>query len=96
MNGLRNRDLRPYLYSSAPTSKEEDRRRGAAISRRLRLLRAHGLIAKVPKTHRYTVTDKGRTIITALLAARRCNLELLTRTNPNAEVPAQQPDRLAA
>ena len=96
MNGLRNRDLRPHLYSSAPTSKKEDRRRGSAVSRKLRLLRAHGLIAKVPKTHRYTVTEKGRTIITALLAARRCNIEVLTGTNANAEIPTQQPDHLAA
>jgi hypothetical protein len=33
-------------------------------------LRAHGLIRKVPKTHRYLLTDKGRTTITTLLAAR--------------------------
>jgi len=33
-------------------------------------LRAHGLIAKVPKTHRYQLTDQGRTSISALLAAR--------------------------
>jgi len=36
------------------------------------------LIAKVPKTHRYVVTDKGRRIITALLAARQASTEKLT------------------
>jgi hypothetical protein len=30
-----------------------------AVGRQLRLLRAHGLIAKVPKTHRYLVTEQG-------------------------------------
>jgi len=43
----------------------------AAVGRRLRLLRAHGLIAKVSKTHRYVVTQRGRCVITALMAARQ-------------------------
>jgi hypothetical protein len=42
-------------------------------SRRVRLLRAHGLIEKVPKAHRYLVTDHGRKFITAMLAARNAN-----------------------
>jgi DNA-binding HxlR family transcriptional regulator len=50
----------------------------AAVGRRLRLLRAHGLIAKVSKTHRYVVTEKGRNVITALLAARQASTEKLT------------------
>ena len=50
----------------------------AAVGRRLQLLRAHGLIAKVPKTHRYVVTEKGRNIITALLTARQASTEELT------------------
>lgn len=95
MNGLRNRDLRSHLYSNPPTCKAEERRQSATVSRRLRLLRAHGLIAKVPKTHRYTVTEQGRTIITALLAARRCSIEVLTATTTSAKNPIQQP-QLAA
>ncbi len=77
INGLRNRDLRPHLYPTPATDKAEDRRRGAAVTRKLRILRAHGLISKVPRTHRYTVTDKGRAIIAALLAARRANTDAL-------------------
>ena len=50
----------------------------AAVGRRLMLLRAHGLIAKVNKTHRYIVTDKGRRVITAILAARQASTEKLT------------------
>jgi hypothetical protein len=77
LNGFRNRDLRFYLY---PATKDQQKRHKqmAAVGRRLRLLRAHGLIAKVPKTHRYTVTEKGRNIITALLAARHASTEKLT------------------
>ena len=53
INGLRNRDLRPLLYGPESTNAAEQRRRSAAVTRQLRLLRAHGLIHKVPKTHRY-------------------------------------------
>ena len=49
------------------------------VGRPLRLLRAHGLIAKVSGTHRYVVTDKGRTTITALLAARQADVNQLTK-----------------
>jgi hypothetical protein len=77
LNGLRNRDLRSHLYP-ATKDKQKQHRQMAAVGRRLRLLRAHGLIAKVPKTHRYIVTEKGRNIITALLAARNASTEKLT------------------
>ncbi len=77
INGFRNRDVRDRLH--APTQdKEQERRQMAAVGRKLRLLRGHGLIAKVSKTHRYVVTEKGRRIITALLAARQASTEKLT------------------
>jgi hypothetical protein len=77
INGFRNRDVRSRLY--VPTNdKRQERRQMAAIGRKLRLLRAHGLIAKVSRTHRYVVTEKGRRIITALLAARQASTEKLT------------------
>lgn len=68
--GFRNRDLRSILYPDVPQDPRERRRQSAAVTRRLRLLRAHGLIRKIPKTHRYTLSAKGRTTITALLTAR--------------------------
>lgn len=77
LNGFRNRDLRSHLYP-ATHDKQKQRREMAAVGRRLQLLRAHGLIAKVPKTHRYNVTEKGRNTITALLAARQASTEELT------------------
>jgi hypothetical protein len=77
INGFRNRDVRARLYV-ATADKRRERQRMAAVGRKLRLLRAHGLIAKVSKTHRYVVTEKGRRIITALLAARQASTEKLT------------------
>lgn len=77
LNGFRNRDVRASLYDATEDTKLL-RRQTAAVGRRLLLLRAHGLIKKVPKTHRYLVTEKGRRIITALLAARQASTEKLT------------------
>jgi hypothetical protein len=77
INGFRNRDVRARLYP-ATHDRQRERKQMAAVGRKLRLLRAHGLIAKVSKTHRYTVTEKGRRIITALLAARQASTEKLT------------------
>jgi hypothetical protein len=71
INGFRNADLRQLLYGHAPPGSATAKKQAAATTRQLRLLRAHGLIQKVPRTHRYTVTNQGATIITALLAARR-------------------------
>lgn len=80
INGLRNRDLRPLLYGDESTvPPEEVRRRAGRVTRRLRLLRAHGLLQKVPQTHRYQVTAQGREIITALLTARHMPVAQLAK-----------------
>ena len=69
INGFRNKDLQELLYASAAQSLTESRRRSAAISRKLRLLRDHGLIQKIQKSYRYKLTMQGRSILTALIAA---------------------------
>lgn len=79
LNGFRNRDLRPLLYGTASTDAAILRRQAAAVTRQLRLLRAHGLIRKVPRTHRYMVSEKGRIAITALLAARQADTTTLAK-----------------
>ena len=78
LNGFRNRDLRKLLYPSTDQITER-RRQSAALTRKLAILRAHGLIRKVSGTHRYTLTKNGRRILTALLAARRADVDQLTR-----------------
>jgi hypothetical protein len=79
INGLRNRDIRALLYAKETSDKSEVRRRSAAVGRKLAMLRLHGIIRKVPKTHRYQVTDKGRNAITALLAAGQANAAALAQ-----------------
>lgn len=78
INGLRNADLRKHLYPLPARCSEHARRRSAAVSRKLRLLRAHGLIRKVPSSHRYLLTEDGRNLITLLLAARNADVQQLT------------------
>lgn len=78
LNGFRNRDLARALHEPAhtPTSRRRTMQR---ISRQLQLLRAHGLIQKVPHCHRYQVTSKGEAIMTAAVRVH-------TREFPN-ELP---------
>jgi len=77
INGFRNRNLQALLYQQPAESPAQRRQRSAAVSRKLRMLRAHGLIQKVPRTHRYHVTTAGRTILVAVLTAARTSLNQL-------------------
>jgi hypothetical protein len=75
--GFRNKDLLPHLYG-APNSKQERRRFAARVTFKLRLLRAHKLIRKLPHTHRYILTQRGRMITTALLQTYALSTKRLT------------------
>jgi len=77
INGFRNRDLRARLHPGKAT-RQTQRKQASAVTRKLALLRAHGLIAKVSHTHRYVVTARGRVTITALLSARHADIDKLT------------------
>ena len=78
INGLRNRDLQKLLYSAEANSPAERQRRSAAVSRKLRLLRAHG-IQKVSRTHRYHLSEAGRAILIAVLTTARASVHQLNR-----------------
>jgi hypothetical protein len=79
INGFRNRDMQKLLYDVDAESPSERRRRSAAISRKFRMLRAHGLIKKVPRTHRYMVTETGRAILIAVLTTARTSVNQLNQ-----------------
>ncbi len=78
LNGVRNRDLQRLYFAQPATTPAEARRRSAWASRKLRLLRAHGLIYKVTGTHRYHLTKAGRIATTAILTALRSSVRQLT------------------
>jgi hypothetical protein len=78
--GFRNRDVRQHLYpDSSRACPDQQRRLSAKVSRQFRLLRAHGLIKKIPKTHRYQLTDRGRLLTAALHATREASITKLLR-----------------
>jgi hypothetical protein len=75
--GFRNRDLRQWFYGDRSKDAAVHRRQSGRVGRLLALLRAHGLPQKIPKTHRYQVTTRGRERIAAILAARAAGVEKL-------------------
>lgn len=76
--GFRNRDIRQLLHpQSANATRDERRRISSRVGRLLRLLRAHGLIRKVQRSHRYDLTARGRVLTAALFALRDATLKSL-------------------
>ena len=75
-SGFRNRDIRALLEpGSVGAPPDEARRVAERIGRQLRLLRAHGLIQKVPNSHCYLLTPSGDQLTAAISAARNATLE---------------------
>jgi hypothetical protein len=70
VNGFRNRDIQAVLFSTPVKQAGEQRRRTAQVSRLLHLLRAHGLVAKIPHAHGYRVTSKGEAVMSAAISTR--------------------------
>jgi hypothetical protein len=66
INGFRNKDIRHVIFGQSPKNKNEEKKQSAKVSRLLKILRVHGIIKKVPRTHRYQLTDKGKLLVTLL------------------------------
>ena len=79
INGLRNRDLQSLLFERSTDDPIEKKRRRGQLTGKLRMLRARGLIHKLPHTHRYQLSDKDRQLIAAINAAREADVEKLTK-----------------
>jgi hypothetical protein len=77
ISGFRNRDLRTILFPEPPATSAEAKSQSAKVTRMIRLLRAHALIDKIAKSHRYQVTEKGAARLSVLLAARRADTKQL-------------------
>jgi len=77
IKGFRNRDLRAAIYGET-SDQTECCRQARRITRKLSMLRAHGLIKKIPRTHRYTLTAEGTKAITVLTAVHKKPISELT------------------
>jgi hypothetical protein len=78
ISGFRNGDVRTLLYPEAQTADDRHRASGK-VTRLLRLFRAHGLIQKIPGTHRYKLTSQGRRTLPAFIVARNASTEKLNQ-----------------
>jgi len=77
ISGLTNKMLREHFSGKKLKTQRTEKQVSAKISRHLRLLRAHGLIRKLPKQNRYHLTLKGTkltNVLNAFLAASTENL----------------------
>ena len=70
IHGFRNGHLAEHLGISLSENKPERRRQSSRIGRLLQLLRAHRLIAKIPRSRRYRVTLRGFKVMTAAVFLR--------------------------
>lgn len=64
LNGVTNREIREKLFSEAECGGDSARRVANKTSRPLKLLRVHGLVAKIPRSRRWRVSARGRKLIT--------------------------------
>jgi hypothetical protein len=74
LNGFRNKDL---SHALSPPLGCDLRRYALRIGRQLQLLRAHGLIFRVAKTHYYRITKKGHEVMATALKFRTADMALL-------------------
>ena len=76
IHGFRNADVRKRLFREQ-RSPDKKRRLGACVSRLLKRLHVHSLIAKIPRSRRWRVSKRGHTLMSAFL-------ELYEERYPNA------------
>jgi hypothetical protein len=74
VQGFRNRDIARRLHGHEAKDPAERRRRCARVTRLIQLLRAHGLVAKIPRSRRYRVTVQGERLMTAAIKVKELDL----------------------
>lgn len=75
ITGFRNRDLATLLFPKAPRGRPTANR----IGRLIRILRAHGLVSKMPHTHRYQLSSLGKEVTATILCTQSISSEDLRR-----------------
>ena len=72
LHGFTNRDIRARLASTQllRSCGNDPKKASAKVGRCFRRLHAHGLIAKIPRTRRWRVTNYGRNVMDTSLYLR--------------------------
>jgi len=65
-DGMRNRDVREHLFGQT-TDRDLRRRQADKVSRLFRRLQAHGLVAKIPRSRRWRLTQRKTLLISVFL-----------------------------
>ena len=79
IRGICNKDLQGVLFPQPAADPTEVKRRSALVSRKLRLLRAHGIIRKIAGRNLYQVSSAGRVFLTTFLIARQASANQLMK-----------------
>ncbi len=74
IQGFRNRDLASQLHPKPPENMIEAQRRSRRVTRLISLLRAHRLIAKIPRSKRYRITTRGVRLVACAIYLRQDEL----------------------
>ena len=82
LHGFTNRDIRSRLSGTRwlRACADDPRKASAKVGRCFRRLHAHGLIAKIPRTRRWRVTDYGRKVMGTSLYLREHHFPNAYRT----------------
>jgi hypothetical protein len=79
LHGFRNQDVRKLLHPGSETSPSARRKTCGQVSRKLRLLQAHGLTYKVAKTNLWRLSRRGQIVTAMVNRLRMSNLLDLER-----------------
>jgi len=74
LHGFRNQDVRESLYPGSRSHSDARRIACAQVSRRFRLLRAHGLIYRLAKRNLWRISQRGKTVAAMVTKLRQANL----------------------
>jgi hypothetical protein len=74
LKGFRNRDIAEKLYPKRTKDPCERRRQCGRVTRLIQLLRAHGLVGKIPRTRRYRISKEGELLMGAAIKTKEIHL----------------------
>jgi hypothetical protein len=74
LRGFRNQDIARYFYAAPTHDPLARHRRCGRVTRLIQLLRAHHLVARIPRTRRYRITVQGELLMSAAIKAKHIDL----------------------
>jgi hypothetical protein len=77
IHGFRNPQVRRLLFPTAEQDPATRKRSSSRVTRFIRLLRAHGLVRKIPGRRCYRVSDRGTQVMTTAQTLREANVDHL-------------------